>query len=111
MTTKPYHLEVNDDTLIVGGEIYFDNVVAAMELGLQYMQPKDSIKIDLSGLKHCDSSSLALCSAWVRARRRQKKEIVFIHLPPFMYDLIRVHGLDLVLPLGRTDGKINYHGR
>lgn len=92
-------LEIKNDTLSLEGSIGFDNVVFVWQSGLTLIEKVKNIKVDLQGLKHSDSSGLALLSAWVRAAREQKKEIMFIHTPDFMQDIFRVCGLDGVLPI------------
>jgi ABC-type transporter Mla MlaB component len=91
----------DEHTLVVDGDIRFENVVDICERGIVLMKTlKSPVMINCGGLINCDSSSLALCTAWVRAAVAQKKKIVFVHIPSFMQDLIRVHGLDTLLPTG-----------
>jgi ABC-type transporter Mla MlaB component len=92
-------LNAVDDKLILKGDVRFETVVQVFQNGLQSMHKMNKITVDLGGLIQCDSSILALCSAWVREVRSQKKEILFINLPSFVKDLVKVHGLDLILPV------------
>ncbi len=99
-TSSTSQLEMVEDVLCIKGDIHFDNVVKIAKSGLALMSELTSIKVDFKNLLHCDSSALALCSAWVRDLRKQKREVEFINLPSFLKDLIKVHGLDTVLPIG-----------
>jgi ABC-type transporter Mla MlaB component len=85
-------------TLIVDGDVRFDNVMEIYRKGIAVMKQLHSpIEVNCAGLIHCDSSSLALCTAWIKEANDQKKSIVFTHIPSFMKDLINVHGLDNVV--------------
>lgn len=96
---KEASLKLMGDKLLVSGEVRFESVVNLFQKGMETMRRMHKITVDLTGLTHCDSSILALCSAWVREMHSHKKEITFVNLPPFMRDLVRVHGLDLILPI------------
>lgn len=89
-------IEAQGQTLKINGELDFDSVVSICTRGIELMTAMRKIKVEFSGLKKCDSSILALCSAWMRNARLQKKEIEFMHLPTFMRDLVRVHGLEAI---------------
>lgn len=96
------NLVADGATIKIVGDVDFQSVVSIWKQGLVLMQSMQKIKVELSGLKKCDSSILALCSAWIRAAHSKKKEIVFLALPAFMQDLVRVHGLDGVLPVQKV---------
>lgn len=84
--------------MVVKGTIIFDTVVEIWKQGMDFIQRMQTIQVDLGQVVQGDSSVLALCTAWVRAAYFQKKSMVFLSMPEFMQDLIRVHGLDAVLP-------------
>ncbi len=92
-------IEIQGEILKINGELDFDSVVPLCERGINLMASMKKIKIECSGLQKCDSSILALCSAWMRDARSKKKEIEFMHLPSFMQDLVKVHGLEAILPV------------
>ncbi len=92
-------LEESNGLLVLKGTVQFDNVVSLLQQGITFFNKLNDIKVDLKGLSRCDSSGLALLTAWVREARRQNKAIVFIHMPSFMQDILRVCGLDGVLPV------------
>jgi ABC-type transporter Mla MlaB component len=94
-------IDAKGETLRITGEVVFDTVVAIQEQGLNLMRSMKKVQVDLNGLKDCDSSVLVLCTGWVREMHKQKKSILFLNLPPFMKDLVRVHGLELVLPISQ----------
>lgn len=92
-------LSLHQDVLKVDGQINFDTVMPLYHESQQVMKMMNNIIIDLHQLEHCDSSGLALCTTWVREAEQNKKSLVFINIPAFMQDLIRVYGLDKVLPI------------
>lgn len=92
-------LSVENDILSVEGQIHFESVMAICENGFQLMSTMKQIIVDLQKLEFCDSSGLALCTAWMRKMRAEKKSLIFINLPSFMHDLVRVHGLDAILSI------------
>jgi len=97
----PPQISVVDGTLTVTGTLTFESVVKIWKLGLQAIrsiQTQTPIQVNLEGLRQSDSSGLALWSSWMRAAYRQKKSLRFVNIPAFMQDLIRVHGLEAILP-------------
>lgn len=91
-------LELQDDTLLITGDITFNTVVALREKGVALIATLKKVQVDLKGLKQSDSSGLAFCTALVRTARNQKKDIRFLNIPSFMKALMHVHGLDSILP-------------
>ena len=93
-------LIVENETLMVSGTLTFDSVVKIWNQGLKIIQSHASahLYINLANLLSSDSSSLALWASWMRAAYRQKKTLNFKNVPKFMQDLIRVHGLETLLP-------------
>lgn len=92
-------LSVQHEVLSITGQIYFNTVMSVCRDGLRLMSNMEKVTIDLQKLEYCDSSILALFTAWLKKMRVEKKSIVFINLPSFVRDLVRVHGLDSVLSI------------
>lgn len=90
---------LNKNILEINGSIHFGNVVSECQRGLAIIETLDVIQVDLKNLSQSDSSGLALFSAWVRAAKQQNKVIQFIRMPNFMRDILRVCGLEGVLPV------------
>jgi len=80
------------------GHIDFDNVNEACERGLHLIQSMPEIAVDLRELERSDSSILALLTAWVRQAKAQNHTIVFNNMPKFMHDILKVYGLQEILP-------------
>jgi len=92
-------IECKNSVLQLKGEIDFYNVVSLWQQGLIFINDLESVKVDLKQVLESDSSGLALLTAWVRAAREKNKKIVLINIPNFMRDILRVYGLEDVLPV------------
>ena len=83
----------------VDGIINFDNATRVMQLGCQFISKLQIVNINLSNLKHSDSSGLAVISAWVRYALRQKKVLKIHNMPKFLSDLGKVSNLEQIFPV------------
>lgn len=92
-------LVVRGDVLSITGQIQFETVMSLYQNGQRLIALMQQIIVDLRELEHCDSSGLALFTAWMREAELQNKTVYFTNIPLFMQDLIRVYGLDSVLPI------------
>lgn len=92
-------IEVKNNIITIKGDVNFSNVIALQQQGIALINTMADIKISLKELSHCDSSGLALLTAWIRLAKVQKKPITLVHVPSFMQDIVRVYGLDSVLPV------------
>lgn len=86
----------------VCGELTFDTVPDLLGRSQQLFAACPALEIDLSGVDRVDSAGLALLTEWTRVAAGHRQEIGFINTPPQMRDLVRVSGLDNVLPFGRS---------
>lgn len=91
---------------LVSGELRFDTVPALLERGrAMFAGGAPALRLDLNEVSRADSAGLALLIEWFRAARAAGQEIAFVNVPPKMFAMARVSGLDDVLPLTvRTDG-------
>ena len=95
-----YHIYLDDNANIcLDGHIDFNNVVKIRDSGIELMNAVSSVDIDLFGVKHADSSSLALLVAWARAAKKQHKRFQLLNIPTFLASLARVSGLDAILSI------------
>lgn len=87
--------------LEVKGHVYFSNVVSLQQEGFSFitMPTVKAVKVDLKNLVNCDSSGLALLVGWVREAKKQHKDIQFVNPPSFLQDILKLFGLDSVLPI------------
>lgn len=91
-------LSGDEKTLILSGIVTHHNVKKVWQRGLDKIKNMvNPFSIDLGGLTQCDSSGLAICTAWSRAAYQQQKKVEFINVPVFLKGLFRVYGLETVL--------------
>ena len=88
-------------SLEVKGHVHFSNVVELQSQGVSLIGRAliKTVTVDLKNLVNCDSSGLALLVGWVREAKKQNKNIQLINLPPFLKDILKLFGLDSVLPI------------
>lgn len=91
----------SDGILLVSGALNYAAIKPAVwEHSRTLLAAASSpIQIDLRDITHSDSTGVALLISWVRYARKQQKEIQLTHLPEQMRAIIRVSGLEKLLPL------------
>jgi phospholipid transport system transporter-binding protein len=57
-------------------------------------------RFDLSGVKRCDSSAVALVLAWERAARARGLQIELAGVPASLRSLAVLYGVDSLIPSG-----------
>ncbi len=93
-----------NETITLSGVVTYRTARKVWQEGLTLIKNCiNQFSVDLGELTQCDSSGLALCTAWSRAAFSQKKKIVFVNVPGFVQDLLRVYGLDKALSI--KDGR------
>ena len=83
----------------VSGQLTFQSVPQFLAGSDQWWQGSGKITIDMHGVTLADSAGLALMIEWQQLARAAGREIVFIHMPEQMRDLIQVNGLQQVFQL------------
>jgi phospholipid transport system transporter-binding protein len=75
------------------------NAAALLRSGEAAIQGGDC-RFDLSGVKRCDSSAVALVLAWQRAARARGCELDLAGVPPSLKSLAVLYGVDSLIPTG-----------
>ncbi len=83
-------IEANDMSLA--------NATQLAELGIEAIRGGD-VSFDLSAVRTCDSSALAVLLAWQREALAAKRSIELSGVPEDMLSLATVYGVDNVLPI------------
>jgi ABC-type transporter Mla MlaB component len=96
MSTLTVKFAVENNRANLSGPLVFDNVLAVLPLGLNYIQTAAQAIFDFSAVKEADSASIALLLEWWRAAEKLHKKIRFHHLPASMRALITVSSLESV---------------
>lgn len=100
MNHEGFHINIGaKQELCVSGSIDLTNVKDACNIGMNLISTLNSVQVNLSGVRHADSSSLAMLVEWIRSSKQQHKNITLSNMPQFMLDLGRVCGLDAILPI------------
>lgn len=84
------------------GELSFETVPALLQQSQPLFASCPQLQIDLSGVSRADSAGLALLIEWVRRARALDQEVSLLNMPEQMRDIVRVSGLDNVLPFGSS---------
>ena len=87
-------------TLAVSGVLDFDSVLSLQAQGVQWIEgaAPAQFTLDLAAVQYSSSAGLALLLDWLRAAARSDKVARIAHMPPDMQALVRVSGLDHLLP-------------
>ena len=88
----------------VVGDLSFDTVPALSAQSASLFHGCPALEIDLGGIERADSAGLALLIEWVRRARALEQQIRLVNIPEQMRDIVRVSGLDKVLPFGPDGG-------
>lgn len=89
------------NTFFLSGELKFDSVPFLWKQSQGFLndQTQSLTIFDLGGITQSDSSGVALLIAWTREFHRRSKKICFIHLPHQMLAIIRLTGLETIMPI------------
>ena len=83
----------------VVGELTFDSVPDLWQQAVKLFANSPDLQLDLSGVTRSDSSGVAMLVGWLREARERQREVSFINTPDQMTAIIRVSGLEQVLPI------------
>jgi len=82
------------------GEVNANNIVDILNQGEQFFSTLSSdICLDLIDLTSAKSMVLSLLLSWLRCLKRLKVNCEIINMPPKLFDMARVSGLEQVLPI------------
>lgn len=87
------------DRYALQGELTFATVAEALKLTAPLFVRRDSLRFDLDGIGRVDSAGVALLIEWVRRAGDAGVSLSFAHLPARLWAIIRVGGVEKLLPL------------
>lgn len=87
--------------LEVTGRVEYSNVAALRAEGEQLIatQPGPNLTIDLASLDAANSLTISLLLCWLRAAAAAGRTLCFDRVPAPLLSMMRVSGVDEVLPL------------
>lgn len=92
-----------DGRFRLSGALTFETVPELLDRSRKLLPFERALEIDLTGVDRIDSAGLALLIEWLRLAAAHGQTIAFRQAPAQMRDLVRVSGLDGVLPLSGPD--------
>lgn len=89
-----------DGRITVSGDLLFEHAVPVCTTGrgLIGAAAGESIEVSLAGLKRVNSVSAVVLLEWQRAALAAGKKLVIRDVPPRLAGIIRLSGLEQVLP-------------
>jgi len=89
-------------SLILSGELNYLSVTPELweQSKKLFEKAPATICIDAGKITHSDSTGVALLIAWVRQAKKLNKPVQLLHIPEQMRAIIRVSGLEKLLPIG-----------
>ncbi|MCK4609140.1 MAG: STAS domain-containing protein [Gammaproteobacteria bacterium] len=88
------------ERLIINGDLDFISVVKLQKQGCELIKKTEKVVFDLRQAVAKDSSALSLLLAWTRCAKRMEQSIQFINLPEQLQDMVKLTGLEQILPIG-----------
>lgn len=91
-----------DGRIAVAGDLLFDDAVAARTAGRALIAAAAGprVEVTLAGLARVNSVSAVVLVEWQRAAAEAGKTLAIVDVPPRLAGILRLSGLDEVLPLG-----------
>jgi len=81
------------------GEISYLNAARALREAPQHLSGESATDLDLRGLRHADSATLAVLIAWSARARRHGARLNYTHAPPGLRNLARLCDVEQLLGL------------
>jgi phospholipid transport system transporter-binding protein len=95
-------VSIDKNEMQIIGALTQDTVMSVLQESVQLLPSNAKLTINLSGVERCDSASLALLSALMRACKDKSTQLQFSHLPSQMRQIASVSGLDNILPIAES---------
>jgi phospholipid transport system transporter-binding protein len=94
MIANPASIKLENDCLMVSGNLDFINVVNLLQTSLPLLSTCSQWRIDLSHTKSAKSAGLMLLLEWIKLAKKAKKSIRFISIPPELFAIASVCSLE-----------------
>jgi phospholipid transport system transporter-binding protein len=87
------------DRLYLLGSLVLPVLMEFKKYSDSVLKERSQVSIDLSKIKRIDSAGLALLIEWVRQAGKRGQSLRFLNVPEQISAMIRVSGLETVLPI------------
>ena len=92
-------VKVDDEVLAISGDMVFSTAVRLRVEGERLIPAmRDRIRINLSQVGRVGSVGISVLMCWIRLAQALGKTIEFVSVPDELLDVIRVGGVDNVIP-------------
>lgn len=83
MNIQDIHFLIDNDRLIIQGELTFTTTPLLFKEGQTWMRQSiaDVLTVDFQAVTQVDSAALALLLEWQRTARQSNKQIIFLNIP------------------------------
>lgn len=92
-------IKLSENSIQISGVLDVHTVTQLREVGTSLLKDVANPVFDLSQVTQCDSSALALLTAWARDAKKLGKEVRFTHLPSSLMAIAKLSALEKVLGL------------
>lgn len=90
--------KTKDNHICLSGPVQFETVQSMYKGMLQLFKGQSELVLDMAQVSQCDSACLALIVALIRYAKQKNVKLQFKGMPQQLRNLIRVGGLDLIMP-------------
>ena len=85
------------DRFLVAGPLQLDTVTRARRAGVDLLDGRKTLTLDLQGVTRSDSAGLALLIEWMRAARQRRVQVHFENVPAQLQAIARASRLERML--------------
>jgi phospholipid transport system transporter-binding protein len=97
---KNFDVQTNAlDQLEIIGELSFNTIPKLRNIGCHFITKNERPIFNLQQVISEDNSGVALLMAWTRFAKKLGKNVYFINLPNQLRDVIKLSGLEDILPI------------
>jgi phospholipid transport system transporter-binding protein len=90
--------KISETDFILNGDLIFSAVAKIYEDNLSlFKNASAQLNISLAGVKHVDSSGLALIVEWYRMTKKNHQQLKITNMPTQMRDLAKLSSIDELL--------------
>lgn len=86
----------------LSGDLDFKSVAALHEALQPLFKDNSELTVNLGDVGRADSAGVALLADWFRQANQHDIKLRYLDIPPQMLSIVRVSGLDSILPLFRS---------
>ncbi len=84
------------------GAMTFATATRGLQLVKPLLRPNARLRLDLSGVVRADSAGVGLLIEWLRLSRKTGSQLRYLHLPDSLRAMIRVGGVEGMLPIDES---------